>query len=215
MSPSGTTYTAIQYRVESGSSLGIHFLDFFEDGVDSLIGERNYVRDDGTGSCAAEPITNCDNLEPGVYTVHAREVYFTDEDGSGDLSCGDPHLVVTSHAGYFELKSSPCECTLVPDVSVIPRGGSLGFQATVVNKTDQTGTVVFGTKVTGPHGGLSGYLFGPTQVSLTPYESRSKNISHIVPEFVQPGMYTYHGYVGNPGPVLYDECQFEFEVVAP
>lgn len=104
------------------------------------------------------------------------------------------------------------QCNLVPDVIVVPRGGTLGFQATVMNTTDNLGTVLFATKVTKPDGNLSDFLFGPRSVYLGPYESKSGHISHTIPTGTRLGTYTYHSYVGNYGVGLYDECQFDFYV---
>jgi YD repeat-containing protein len=108
------------------------------------------------------------------------------------------------------------ECNLVPDGTVIPRGGTLGFQATVTNNTDEVQVFKFATRITKPNGGKyppSGYLKGPVWVRLAPHDSGSKHISHFIPSTAPLGMYTYHGYVGRSG-VLYHECQFDFRVTA-
>ncbi len=47
----------------------------------------------------------------------------------------------------IDLVAPFCECNMVPDDTVIPRGGPLGFQASVTNNTDLTGCVYFATKV--------------------------------------------------------------------
>ena len=108
------------------------------------------------------------------------------------------------------------ECDLIPDTIVIPRGGTLGFQATITNYTNRSGTVLFATKVTLPNGNKyppSGYLIGPIEVTLNSYGSKSKYVSQIIPVTAPLGTYTYHGYVGNYGVGLYDECQFKFKLV--
>ena len=111
VAPSGSTYTALRYRNASGGSCGsaeVRFFTFFKDGIDPHTCERNFVQDDGSGSCPDEPIiTMCGEMEPGVYAVYVKTIYFGDEDGSGNLSCGDTHLVVTSGPLHFELTDDP------------------------------------------------------------------------------------------------------------
>ena len=112
------------------------------------------------------------------------------------------------------------ECDMVPDdiPTFIPRGGTLGFQATVTNNTDSSGMVHFVTFLTPPppyaRYPASGWLDHYTP-GLAPYESKSGHISHTIPITWPLGTYVYHGWVGRPGPVIYHQCQFEFEVVEP
>lgn len=109
----------------------------------------------------------------------------------------------------------PDGCNLVPDATAIPRGGTLGIQATVTSNTDKTGSLLFATKVTLPNGNKyppSGFLFGPISVSLDPYQLKSGHLSHAIPLTAPLGIYTYHGYVGNYDPGNYSECHFNFEV---
>jgi hypothetical protein len=128
----------------------------------------------------------------------------------GDAQFGDA-------LDYTIVKYSPfSECCLVPDSTVISRGGTLGFQGTVTNNTDNTGTILFATKVTLPNGNRypsTGYLIGPLSIYFDPYQSKSGHKSHSIPLGAQLGTYTYRGYVGNYGVGLYDECQFDFKVV--
>ena len=109
------------------------------------------------------------------------------------------------------------ECSFVPDNTTIPRGGTLGLQATVTNNTDQTISVLAATRVTLPNGNWypsSGYLFGPINVYLGIYQSKSGHLSHAIPLTAPLGTYTYHGYVGNYGVGIYDECTFTFQVTS-
>jgi hypothetical protein len=113
-----------------------------------------------------------------------------------------------------------CSCILTPDnlpAPSIPRGGTLGFQAAATNNTDEVQVFKFASKVTLPNGTKyppSGYLLGPIGVTLNPNESKSKNLSQYIPYNAPLGIYIYHGYVGNYGVGIYDECQFNFEVTA-
>ena len=112
--------------------------------------------------------------------------------------------------------SSDVSVTLSPDDTVIPRGGTLGVGVTITNNTDEDQIVYFATNVTLPNSNIyppSGYLFGPFQVTLNPYESKSGHLSHTIPGNAPIGAYTYHGYVGKPGVGIIDEGQFDFEVI--
>jgi hypothetical protein len=107
-------------------------------------------------------------------------------------------------------------CSLIPNGAVLKRGGILGYQITVTNNTDEAQNFKFASKVKLPNGNMyppSGYLIGPLEVYLNPYQSRSGYKSHTIPTGAQLGIYTYHGYVGNYGVGLYDECTFDFEVI--
>jgi len=119
---------------------------------------------------------------------------------------------------YIHVSEAICECDLVPDATTISRGGTLGFDITVSNNTDEVQVFGFATYVTKPGGGKyppSGYLIGPARVSLNPYGSKSAHRSLPIPGHVPVGTYTYYGVVGTLGAGLYDKCQFEFEVTAP
>lgn len=111
--------------------------------------------------------------------------------------------------------TSLVECNLVPDWPIIVQGGTLGFQGTITNNTDQSISVLFATIVTLPNGNRYppyGYLIKPVNVSLNPYQSKSGHRSQYIPHYAPLGTYTYHGYVGNYGAGVYHECQFNFTV---
>jgi hypothetical protein len=197
---------------------------------------QQYVRPDGYGWKSAVTfnsadetiivapgnITSWSNTEiqltlPAVlfdsYGVIVETVYFFDSDGNGVYTSGldTIYQTVTSDPQPFR----PVECNLVPDATTIPRGGTLGFQGTVTNYTGQSSSVLFATKVTLPSGNkypASGYLIGPLNVSLNPYQSKSGHKSLAIPTTAPIGYYTYHGYVGNYGVGLYHECTFTFQV---
>jgi len=152
-------------------------------------------------------------IQTDFYGVTVVTRYFYDSDGNGSYTLGvdKEYQTVTSNPQLFR----PIECNLVPDAIVIPKGGTLGFQATVTNYTDKSATVLFASKVTLPSGNKyppSGYLIGPLSISFNPYQSKSGHRSLAIPTTAPPGNYTYHGYVGNYEVGLYDECTFTFTV---
>ena len=105
----------------------------------------------------------------------------------------------------------PVECNLVPDATTIHRGGTLGFQATATNYTNEAQVFKFATRITKPGGGKTGYLKKPVTVNLGPLGSISRHLSQYIPNTAPLGTYTYHGYAGVVGNI-YDECQFQFTV---
>jgi hypothetical protein len=153
-------------------------------------------------------------LQIDSYGIAVVTRYFYDTDGNGSYTLGVDKVYQTLTSDPLQFK--PIECNLVPDTTTIPQGGTLGFQGTVTNHTDKSATTLFATKVTLPSGNNyppSGYLIGPLNVSLDPYQSKSGHKSFDIPTSATLGTYTYHGYVGNYGVGLYDECTFTFEVI--
>ncbi len=169
------------------------------------------------------PANGDESINPDFQTIDVSTHMDSLSDGSNLLVIGNWNRVPGSSdlvAGVklycHVLESSICQCDLVPDAipTVIPRGTPLSFQASVTNNTDGMGTVLFGTKVTKPDASQTGFIWGPLQVWLNPHQTRSGHKTHTVPSGFELGTYTYHGYVGRYGNI-YDECQFDFEVVAP
>jgi len=122
-------------------------------------------------------------------------------------SVSDTNAVVTELCKYG--------CNLVPGATVIPKGGTLGLQATATNYSDQSGTALIASKVKKPDGlwyPASGFIVGPNSHSFEPYQSKSWYKTHTIPLTAPTGIYTYHGYVGNYGVGNYSECTFNFEV---
>jgi hypothetical protein len=77
--------------------------------------------------------------------------------------------------------------------------------------------VGFATNVTLPNGNIYppfDYLFGPIEVSLDLYESKSGHLSHTIPGNAPLGTYTYHGYVGKADVGIINADNFDFEVTA-
>ena len=107
-----------------------------------------------------------------------------------------------------------CKCLMTPTSDTVSQGGRLGFDVSVTNNTGKAGIVKFGTKLERLDGSLSGFIWGPLSIWLNPNQTKSGSKQHTVPTNFQLGTYTYHGYVGNYGQI-FDECQFQFEVVSP
>jgi len=106
--------------------------------------------------------------------------------------------------------------SLTPDVTVIPKGGTLGVDVTITNNADEAQLIYFAANVTLPNETMYlsfYYLFDPVAIVLNPYESKSVRLSHTIPDNAPLGTYTYHGYVGNLGVGIIDQDQFDFEAI--
>jgi hypothetical protein len=148
----------------------------------------------------------------GDHGILVKTTYFYDSNLNGQLDPADNvYHSVTSTLTLLELPPV-VQCELVPDATVIHRGGTLGFQASVTNNTGGMGMVLFGTKVTKPDASQTGFIWGPLQVWLNPDQTKSGHKTHTIPSGFALGTFTYHGYVGRYGNI-YDECQFDFEVI--
>jgi hypothetical protein len=117
------TYTANDDMFVSWSdtSIQVTLQKVFEDLVDDCgdpTDKRNFVRDDGSavpaGSCVGhvcpdEPKRDdCECLGLGVYQVYVKAIYYGDEDGDNNLSCGDVIFQVEkSDPVQFELVQAP------------------------------------------------------------------------------------------------------------
>lgn len=162
-----------------------------------------------------------------MYSPSGMEVWIARYSGPGtdfypvDLALNGRNVYVTGTSyvpttkdDYTTVKYVPpfCECAMVPDATVIPRGGTLGFQASVTNNTGGLIKVLFGTTVTRPNGNETGFIWGPLLLGLAPDQTKSGHKTHIIPLTLPLGIYTYNGYTGGYGSI-YDECQFDFEVI--
>jgi len=139
------------------------------------------------------------NLENGIlyyFAITAYDISGNESDFSNEVS---------------GVATSVLECNLIPDTIVIPRGGTLGFQVTLTNTTNQIQSFKFATNATLPNGKNTRYLIKPTSFTLNPYQTRSFHRSQFIPNTAPLGVYTYNGYVGFPG-MIYHECWFFFEV---
>lgn len=107
--------------------------------------------------------------------------------------------------------------TLEPDATTIPQGGTLGYNATLTNRTDAPITVYHRANVYLPSG--TPYAGNPvvpeTPMTLDPGASETVTYSHTVPAHAPLGTYTYEFQVGVPPKDLMDDDWFEFVVIEP
>jgi hypothetical protein len=174
--------------------------------IDSYEWVLQYRGDSGYDRKAEGDSPTVSDLQPGYYDV---TLTVRDNDGLTDTD-----TMLLAVAGPWQQGS----CVVTPDARVVQRGGTLGFQATIANNSDEIQAFHFATDVIKPSGKRyppSGYLLGPWWVVIKPHESASIHKSHTIPRYARPGTYTYHGYVKKPGGGVCHECQFEFQITAP
>jgi hypothetical protein len=111
----------------------------------------------------------------------------------------------------------PVEVTVVPDNTVVPRGGKLGLTLAVENNTDESQGFNVWTEVILPNGKPypGNPVVGPVYVTLAAGEVKSKHLYHKVPGKAPLGTYTYIGKIGTYPEPLMDSDAFQFEVVEP
>jgi len=106
--------------------------------------------------------------------------------------------------------------TLSADTLTVPQGGVLGIQVTATNHANENQNFIFATNVTLPNGKVypnpPDAFFGPQWVTLAPYETKHRHISHDIPIYAPLGAYIYNGYVGKGLQDIWNECHFDFTV---
>ncbi|KPK70276.1 hypothetical protein AMJ82_03445, partial [candidate division TA06 bacterium SM23_40] len=102
-----------------------------------------------------------------------------------------------------------------PDAYEVPRGGTLGYTATVQNLSSSAQSFYGLIEAWLPNGSpYSGNpLVGPRPVTLAPGGSQSVHLEHPVPAVAPLGEYLLRVKVGNPPADLLDQDFFHFRVV--
>jgi hypothetical protein len=106
---------------------------------------------------------------------------------------------------------------LVPDATVIPRGGTLRMTAYVTNAWSSDQSIEFWTNVTLPNGGTwpaDETLVGPIHATIQAGETLSGRISHRIPGNAPLNTFTYKGLLGPEFPTVWTFYSFSFTVVA-
>jgi hypothetical protein len=226
---SATLYIHCSQRYSPPVQVGAHYL-----GNDSWQ-EMNITWNNaptGFSPTATDTVTLVDGFNSWSVTSDVQTAYAGD--GIYSVVMRVPDEGTSAKGGWFETKEysdsnerpylhvefvelPAVSLTLTPDTTTIPRGGTLGFQATVTNNTDEVQTIYFATDVTLPNGNTYppfGYLFGPVKVTLNSYQSKSAHLTQYIPMGAPLGTYTYYGYVYLPGVGFVDEDQFDFTVTS-
>ena len=136
------------------------------------------------------------------------------------LDVGDPFIIdpdgTRSNMGAFGGPDAKLvHLTLAPEADSIPPGGTLTYEAILSNNFADPLTTLGLTELLMPTGFplRLNPLIGPIRVSLGPYQTVHRTISHYVPPAAPEGEYWYTGKVGFPPDVLEDLHGFPFQVV--
>ena len=182
----------------------------------------------GSGTVTSSPAgINCgaDCTEPYNYntvvTLTAAAATGSSFAGWSGACTGTGTCTVTMNAAKsvtatFNLTLPNVSVILVPDSTSIPRGGTLGYTVKATNNTSTSQTFQYWTYVILPNGSrypVTGELFGPVTVTLSPGQVRSAHLTHGIPTSAPLGTYTYYGQVG-PYPTIWDSDSFNFTVTS-
>jgi len=163
---------------------------------------------EGTGWSTPEPVTldSHNDFDPAMGVDNSGNVWVawaTDRDGDWNI-----------YAGFRPETIPPVSITLIPDVTTVPRGGTLGITIMVTNNTGENQTFEAWTEAFLPNGNPypGNPVLDPRTVTLSPHQTRTKHVSHKVPKNAPLGTYKYCGKVGTyPTPVMDEDC-FNFTV---
>jgi hypothetical protein len=124
---------------------------------------------------------------------------------------GDWNVYAASHPPF----EGPVVVELVPDATVVERGGTLGYWGTATNKIGEPQTVQYWAEVVLPNGKPypGNPVVGPITATLGPDQSKRKHLNHKIPMSAPLGVYTYTGLVGFYPDDVWDDSSFQFEVV--
>jgi len=136
-----------------------------------------------------------------------------------DDSGTDIYVTDSGNGRVQKFSLEPVSLSLMPDTTIIQQEGVLGFQASFINNTNKYRVFYFATNVKMPNGTIyppwTGYLYGPNEISLAPYETKAEYVVYDVPPNAPLGEYVYNGYVGKGILTIWDEEHFEFTITSP
>jgi hypothetical protein len=110
---------------------------------------------------------------------------------------------------------TPVTVTLVPEATVVHRGGKLKYEMQLQNKTEEKQQFYVAAYVTMPNGKPypQNPVLGPQLVEIKPSASIQKSIRHPIPGKAPLGVYSYSVKLATPPDYLIHEDAFTFEVI--
>ena len=151
-------------------------------------------------------------LQPGTYRVTAIAPNYAPATYPGVVvGQGGPTTLDIEVSGV-----SHVTLELVPDATVIPRGGELGYTALLVNTMGEHGSYTGEAHVTLPNGNPYGGnpIAGPVGFTLAPHDTLDAYFVHPVPADAPLGIYRYEALVRADPEIIIASDEFTFEVVA-
>lgn len=174
------------------------------------------VCDIGECACDLNGDGRCDSTDNQLFSDAVSSNSLTDFscdlDGNGICDAVDGEIFAESLA-LPQCAYGLCKCRIIPDHTTLTRGDTITLDVCITNLTGKEGTVGFGTRLTRPDGTESGFVWGPFQLGVTPYQLKSGKKTHTVPQNFPAGAYTYRGQVQLGGKGVVAECGFDFEVI--
>jgi hypothetical protein len=156
-------------------------------------------------------------LDPSTGTV--LDSFPAPDDSPHDLAWDGTYLWVVIGGGQnkiYQIEAYWPDLLLMldPDATSIAPGGTLGYDATIINTTEETQQVWGITRVTLPNGNPfpGNPVLGPLPIYVGPLDTLQTHIEHPVPAGAPLGVYTYEALVGTPPNTVLAEDAFEFEV---
>ncbi len=145
------------------------------------------------------------NGEPGRFSQNSQVIHF----GLGasalvdtltiEWPSGVTQILTGVNADQTLVINEPSvSINMVPSAGSFPAGGTVSYQMTIANETNQTLVFDLWTNVTLPNGSKypSAGEFLMRKVTLAPNSSSVQTISHPVPLVIRPGNYIYNAFVG-------------------
>jgi carboxypeptidase T len=210
-SSGGWVRKAFSLDAWAGHSVNLRFRYITDDGTEYegfYVDDIHPVPDYGTVTILSS------SIEDTCYTVTGRTegIYFYHVKGYNDAR---------GWCDYSELEDievtggAPLTITVTPDASTVVRGEYLGYTVEVTNNTGSPVTFDYWSDVYLPNGKpyVKNPVFGPKEVTLNAYQTRSAHLSHQVPNNAPLKTYSLCGRIGDhPGEIWTEDC-FDFTVV--
>lgn len=126
------------------------------------------------------------------------------------------HLGYPGETFYF-IGGKDLEIAVSPAGAVVPQGGTLSITVTVTNNTEEPQDFYGWTEVYMPNQEPfpGNPVAGPLPVSLGPWETAQRTLTHPVPMNAPLGFYEYRGCVGTPPNMITDDDFCSFVVTLP
>jgi hypothetical protein len=175
-----------------------------EDGGNPVSGARVCLMKDGevyevgtTGSSGMVTLS-IDPTSQGTMDVTVTAQNYLPYEGTCEISGEAPDVTVT----------------LVPDTTIVHRGGVLGYEVTVTNNSGSDVILDYWTDIIlwngNPYGGNP--VFGPFTATVGAYQTRHGHLTHPVPPGAPLRTYTCIGRIGGYPGTVWSEDSFEFTI---
>ncbi len=186
-------------------------------------GSQSYTVNVSSGGSAVEGALVCLMKDSDVYERTATDgggnaVFTIDPATAGTMNVTVTGLNVLPYFGTCTVTGGgppDIEVDLVLDNSTYQRGDTVFYDVTVTNNTTGQLTTSMWTNVTLPNFSTypsSGYLNGPTSVTVNGNSNQVFNFSQNIPQIAPLGSYTFNAFVGSNPPGFDEEDHVPFTI---